>query len=58
MAQKVINYKEIKSAMDDAGSREYIDVIKDNDAEKIIWFDQNISDHYAVVLCIDVSKER
>lgn len=50
--------KEVKSAKDEVGSKDYIDVIKDNDPEKIIWFDQNISDHYPVALCIDVSKER
>lgn len=32
-------------------------VIKDNDREKIHWFDENISDHYPVVLNIDVSEE-
>ncbi len=49
---------EIDSAKNEVGSREYIDVIKDNDREKILWFDENISDHYSVVLNIDVSEER
>jgi len=40
------------------GSKEYIDVIKDNDPDEIVFFDQNISDHYAVVLSIDVSREQ
>lgn len=51
-------YKEIASAKNKVGSANYIDVIKDNDSDKIIWFDQNISDHYSVVLNIDVSEER
>jgi endonuclease/exonuclease/phosphatase family metal-dependent hydrolase len=50
--------KEIDSAKQSVGNTDVIDVIKDNDPEKIIWFDQNLSDHYAVVLCIDVSEER
>ena len=50
-------YHEIISAKNLVGSSEYIDVIKDNDPNKILWFDQNISDHYPVVLNIDVSEE-
>jgi len=49
---------EINSAKDVVGSTNYIDVIKDNDPEKVIEFDQNVSDHYAVVLNIDVSVEQ
>ena len=49
---------EINSAKSIVGNTEYIDVIKDNDSDKVIWFDQNISDHYPVVLNIDVSEER
>ncbi|MCH8032785.1 MAG: hypothetical protein IH950_03370 [Bacteroidetes bacterium] len=49
---------EIQSAKQLVGSKEYIDVIKDNDPDEIVFFDQNISDHYAVVLSIDVSRER
>ncbi|MGR3174551.1 MAG: hypothetical protein ACUZ8N_08145 [Candidatus Scalindua sp.] len=51
-------YNEIDSAKSIVGNTEYIDVIKDNDSDKVIWFDQNISDHYPVVLNIDVSEER
>ena len=49
---------EIHSAKNKVGSKEYIDVIKNNDPDVIIWYDQNISDHYPVVLNIDVSEER
>lgn len=49
---------EIESAKNIIGSIDYIDVIKDNNHDKIIWFNQNISDHYAVVLNIDVSREQ
>ena len=49
---------EIQSAKEIVGTSNYIDVIKDNDPEKIIEFDQNVSDHYAVVLNIDVSEEQ
>lgn len=49
---------EIQSAKLVVGSKEYIDVIKDNDPDEIVFFDQNISDHYAVVLSIDVSREQ
>ena len=49
---------EIKSAKNVVGSSDYIDVIKDNDPDKVHWFDENISDHYAVVLSIDVSREQ
>jgi endonuclease/exonuclease/phosphatase family metal-dependent hydrolase len=48
---------ELNSALNAVGFIDFIDVIKDNDPDKIIWFDQNISDHYAVVLNIDVSEE-
>lgn len=51
-------YNEIASAKNNIGNANHIDVIKDNDPDKIIWFDQNISDHYSVVLNIDVSEER
>jgi len=51
-------YNEILSAKSVVGSSDFIDVIKDNEPEKIIWFDQNISDHYSVVLNIDVSREQ
>jgi hypothetical protein len=47
---------EIESAKNIVGSGNYIDVIKDSDPEEIIWFSQNISDHFAVVLNIDVSR--
>ena len=49
---------EIKSAKNVVGSSDYIDVIKDNGPDKVHWFDENISDHYAVVLSIDVSREQ
>jgi len=49
---------EIQSAKQVVGSKEYIDVVKDNDPDEIVFFDQNISDHYAVVLSIDVSREQ
>jgi endonuclease/exonuclease/phosphatase family metal-dependent hydrolase len=49
---------EILSAKEIVGKKNYIDVIKDNDPEKVVEFDQNISDHYAVVLSIDVSEEQ
>lgn len=49
---------EIDAAKNVVGFKDYIDVIKDNDPAKIIWFDQNISDHYPVVLNLDVSRER
>lgn len=48
----------LNSALDVTDSIDFIDVIKDNDPDKILWFDQNLSDHYAVVLNIDVSEER
>jgi len=51
-------FNEIQSAKAVVGSKDYIDVIKDNDPDKIVFFDQNISDHYAVVLNIDVSREQ
>lgn len=51
-------YNEIESAKNILGNSDYIDVIKDNDHENIIWFYQNISDHYSVVLNIDVSREQ
>jgi hypothetical protein len=51
-------FTEIQSAKTIVGSKEYIDVIKDNDPDEIVFFDQNVSDHYAVVLSIDVSKEQ
>ena len=51
-------YNEVLSAKNEIGNSNYIDVIKDNDPDKIIRFDQNISDHYSVVLNIDVSEER
>jgi exonuclease III len=51
-------FNEIQSAKTVVGSKEYIDVIKDNDPDKIVFFDQNVSDHYAVVLSIDVSREQ
>ena len=51
-------YTEILSAKNKVGNSNFIDVIKDNDPDKIHWFDQNISDHYSVVLNIDVSEER
>ena len=50
--------KEIDSAKSVVSSAAYIDVIKDNQAAKIRWFDRNISNHFAVVLNIDVSEER
>lgn len=50
--------KEVDSAKTKVGKKEAIDVIKDNDKEKILKFDEEFSDHYAVVLNIDVSKER
>ncbi len=40
------------------GNTNYIDVVKNNDSDIILWFDENISDHYPVVLNIDVSEER
>lgn len=49
---------EIESAKNILGNSDYIDVIKDNDPDKIIWFYQNISDHYSVVLNLDVSREQ
>lgn len=49
---------EINSAKEIIGNAEYIDVIKENDENFIKWFDDNISDHFPVVLSIDVSKER
>lgn len=49
---------EIDSAKEEVGNAGYIDVIKDNDEEAILWFDENISDHYPVILHIDVSEER
>jgi endonuclease/exonuclease/phosphatase family metal-dependent hydrolase len=49
---------EIESAKNILGSINYIDVIKDYNSEEIIWFSQNISDHFAVVLNIDVSREQ
>lgn len=49
---------EIDSAKKKVGKKDYIDVIKENKTEKIIWFDKTISDHFPVVLNIDVSKER
>jgi endonuclease/exonuclease/phosphatase family metal-dependent hydrolase len=51
-------HTEILSAKQSVGNKNYIDVIKDNDPDKIVWFDQNVSDHYAVVLSIDVSEEQ
>ena len=51
-------YNEIRSAKDKVGSKDYIDVVKDNDPESIRSFDENISDHFAVVLNVDVSQER
>ncbi len=49
---------EIDSAKSIVGNTDYIDVVKDNDSDIILWFDENISDHYPVVLNIDVSEER
>ena len=51
-------FNEIQSAKTVVGSKDYIDVIKDNDPDKIVFFDQNVSDHYAVVLSIDISREQ
>lgn len=50
--------KEIDSAKNIVGSTTYIDVVKDNAPAKIKWFDKNLSDHFPVVLNIDVSEER
>ncbi len=50
--------KEIDSAKTKVPKNKDIDVIKENDTEKICQFDENISDHFAVVLNIDVSQER
>ena len=49
---------EVDSAKKIVGSKLYIDVIKNNKKEEIIWYDKNISDHYPVILNIDVSVER
>ncbi len=50
--------KEIDSAKNVVGSTIYIDVIKDNSPAKIKWFNKNLSDHFPVILNIDVSEER
>jgi endonuclease/exonuclease/phosphatase family metal-dependent hydrolase len=47
--------KEIDSAKNNVPKNKDIDVIEEDDVEK---FDENISDHFAVVLNIDVSQER
>jgi len=49
---------EIESARNILGDTLYIDVIKENNPEQIIWFSRNISDHFAVVLNIDISAEQ
>jgi len=49
---------EINRAKEVLGEADYIDVIKENDDGFLRWFDDNISDHFPVVLNIDVSKNR
>ncbi len=49
---------EILSAINVVDNINYIDVIKSNDPEDILWYVENISDHFPVVLNIDVSRER
>ena len=49
---------EINSAKEIVGNALLVDVIKLNDEEFLKWFDDNLSDHFPVVLNIDVSKER
>ncbi len=50
--------REIASAKKNVPKGKDIDVIKEDDADKISEFDENISDHFPVVLNIDVSQER
>lgn len=50
--------KEINSAKNKVSSKAYIDVIKENDSDYILEFDEKLSDHFAVVLNVDVSQER
>lgn len=49
---------EINSAKNIVGQTDYIDVIKENEEDFLKWFYDNISDHFPVILSIDVSEER
>jgi predicted extracellular nuclease len=47
--------KEIDSAKAIVGSTDYIDAVEESNLQ---WFDDTLSDHFPVVLCVDVSVER
>jgi predicted extracellular nuclease len=47
--------KEVDAAKAVVGSADYIDAI---DNGNIQWFDETLSNHFPVVLCVDVSEER
>ena len=50
-------YSKVITARNIIGEDDLIDVIAENNEEDIIWFDENISDHFIVILNIDVSND-
>ncbi len=49
---------EITSAKNRVGKKDFIDVIKEEEPDALIAFEENLSDHFPVILHIDVSQEK